>query len=85
MGFFKQVASALKPTRNAGEPDTVPNPPDGDAVEANLDALTPAERAAYEANAAAVAQRRAEAEAASEQEKAAHRDGERRDERAGEG
>jgi hypothetical protein len=85
VGFFKQVASALRPSRNAGRPDAVRDPSDADAVEANLDALTPEERAAYEANVAAVAQRRAEAEAASEREKAAHRDGEKPDEHAGEG
>lgn len=85
MGFFKQVASALKPSRIAGGPEAARNPPDAETIEANLDALTPEERAAYEANVAAVAQRRAEAEAAQEQEKAAHGDGEQPDERAGDG
>lgn len=85
MGFFKQVASALKPSSIARGTDAASNPPDAETSEANLDALTPEERAAYESNVAAVAQRRAEAEAAQEQEKAAHRDGEPPDERAGDG
>lgn len=84
MGFFKQVASALRPSRITRRPDAARDSSDAE-IEANLDALTPEERAAYEANVAAVAQRRADAEAALEQEKAAHHDGEPPDERAGEG
>lgn len=85
MGFFKQVASALKPSSIGRGPDAESNPPDAETTEANLDALTPEERAAYESNAAAAAQSRADAEAAREQEKAAHGDREDPDERAGEG
>lgn len=79
MGFFKQVASALKPSRIAGGPDAARTPPASDTPEANLDALTPEERLAYEANAAAVAESRAEAQAAWDRAQAEREDGEDRD------
>ncbi len=74
MGFFKQVASALKPSNIARGRVAAPNRPDGEPNEATLDALTPEERAAYEGNAAAVARTRAEAEASREEAKAARDD-----------
>lgn len=74
MGFFKQVASAFKPSSIARGLDAARNPPDPEAIEASLEALTPEQRAAYEGNVAAVAQSRAEAQAAWEQAKAAHDD-----------
>lgn len=85
MGLFKKVASAFRPSSTTRGPDAPPSPPDAEAIEANLDALTPEERAAYEANTAAVAQRRAEAQAAWERANATHVDVEEPDERAGEG
>lgn len=81
MGFFKQVASALKPSGTARERDTAgdssdagDDPSDAGDDEATLEAMTPEERTAYEGNAAAVARTRAEAEASREQAKAARDD-----------
>jgi hypothetical protein len=50
MGFFKQVATALKPSSIARGLDAARKPPSAEAIEASLAYLSPEQRAAYDAN-----------------------------------
>lgn len=74
MGFFKDVATAFKPSNIAKGLEAARNPPSQEEIEASLQHLTPEQRAAYEANMAEVERGRqasreafAEAQAINEQ------------------
>ncbi len=61
MGFLKNVAAAFKPSHIKQGLDAARNPMDQAAIEASLAALTPEQRAAYDANMARIAEAQAEA------------------------
>lgn len=63
MGFLKNVATAFKPSHIKQGLDAARNPMDPAAMEASLAALTPEQRAAYDAHMARVAEAQAEANA----------------------
>lgn len=64
MGFFKQVATALKPSSIARGLDAARKPPSAEEIEASLAYLSPEQRAAYDANMAEVQRGLAESQAA---------------------
>lgn len=70
MGRFKDVLVAFKPSNLARGLDAARNPPSAEEIEASLQYLTPEQRAAYDANMAAVERGRAESREAYAQAKA---------------
>ncbi len=61
MGFFKDVATAFKPSNIAKGLDAARNPPSQEEIDAMVSQLTPEQRAKYEANMAQVERGRQEA------------------------
>ncbi|MEV4421936.1 hypothetical protein AB0L40_18420 [Patulibacter sp. NPDC049589] len=72
MGFFKQVATAMRPSNIVKGLDAARNPPDQAAIEAGLASLTPEQRAAYDANMARVAEAQVASQASWEEARAIH-------------
>lgn len=70
MGLLRNVVAAFKPSNIARGLDAARNPPSDAEIAASLAWLTPEQRAAYDANMAAVERGRAEGQAAWEQAKA---------------
>lgn len=70
MGLLRDVVTAFKPSSIARGLEAARNPPSDAEIEASLASLTPEQRAAYDANMAAVERGRAESQAAWEQTKA---------------
>lgn len=70
MGFFRDVATAFKPSNIAKGLDAARNPPSQEEIEASLRYLSPEQRAAYEKNMARVAEARQESREAFAEAKA---------------